>query len=160
MRDMTSYELQLKKRPVETRLVTDREITPNPLHFVRNHGGIPIIDRRDYSFLLDGLVAEPRSFTLDVAHVVCRCWDNALNTQPPDVRTAWNWGRHVTSSCHRISLYGVNKSRPATSARLAEFESKDIPFAPITVPLAFPSHSWEDYDKYWASHDPRDAKDD
>ncbi len=22
--------------------------------------------------------------------IVCRCWDNSLNTQPPDVRTAWN----------------------------------------------------------------------
>ncbi|TQN65094.1 Sulfite oxidase [Colletotrichum shisoi] len=92
--------------------------------------------------------------------VVCRCWDNALNTQPPDVRTAWNWGLHVTSSCHRISLYSVNKSRPATRARLAEFESKGIPFGPVTVPLAFPSQSWEDYEKYWASHDPRDAEDD
>jgi sulfite oxidase len=47
------------------RLVTDTEITPNSLHFVRNHGGIPRIDKEDYSFLLDGLVANPKSFTLD-----------------------------------------------------------------------------------------------
>ncbi|KAK1975730.1 oxidoreductase molybdopterin binding domain-containing protein [Colletotrichum cereale] len=92
--------------------------------------------------------------------VVCRCWDNSLNTQPPDVRTAWNWGLHVTSSCHRISLYSVNKTRPATKARLAEFEEKGIPFGPITVPLAFPSQSWDEYEKYWATHDPRDADED
>lgn len=47
------------------RLVTGTEITPNSLHFVRNHGGIPRIDKEDYSFLLDGLVANPKSFTLD-----------------------------------------------------------------------------------------------
>jgi sulfite oxidase len=27
--------------------------------------------------------------------IVCRCWDNALNTQPTYVRSAWNWGLHV-----------------------------------------------------------------
>lgn len=32
--------------------------------------------------------------------IVCRCWDNALNTQPTFVRTSWNWGLHV----HSISL--------------------------------------------------------
>jgi len=47
------------------RLVTSKPVTPNPLHFVRNHGGIPIIDKKNYSFLLDGLVANPQSFTLD-----------------------------------------------------------------------------------------------
>jgi sulfite oxidase len=29
--------------------------------------------------------------------LVCRCWDNALNTQPTFVRSAWNWGLHVLS---------------------------------------------------------------
>jgi len=28
----------------------------------------------------------------------CRTWDNALNTQPTFVRSAWNWDLHVTSS--------------------------------------------------------------
>ena len=92
--------------------------------------------------------------------IVVRCWDNALNTQPPDVRTAWNWGLHVTSSCHRISVYSVNKSRPLTKARLDEFEQKGIPFAPITVPLVFPSQTWEEYGKFWEKHGPRDAEDD
>jgi sulfite oxidase len=90
--------------------------------------------------------------------IVVRCWDNSLNTQPSEVRTSWNWGLHVTSSCHRISIYSVNKSRPLTKARLDEFEAKGIPFGPITVPLAFPSQSWEDYEEFWAKHDPRDAR--
>ncbi|KAF2024164.1 molybdopterin binding oxidoreductase [Setomelanomma holmii] len=54
--------------------------------------------------------------------IVVRCWDNSLNTQPSEVRTSWNWGLHVTSSCHRISIYSLNKSRPVTKARLDEFE--------------------------------------
>ncbi|KAF2451153.1 molybdopterin binding oxidoreductase [Karstenula rhodostoma CBS 690.94] len=91
--------------------------------------------------------------------IVCRCWDNALNTQPPDVRTAWNWGLHVTSSCHRISFYSVNKTKPLTDKRLGEFEKADIPFGPVTVPLPFPSQTWEEYEKYWQEHDPRDAAD-
>jgi sulfite oxidase len=40
--------------------------------------------------------------------VVCRCWDNSLNTQPLTVRAAWNWGLHVTSSAHRISVYSIS----------------------------------------------------
>ncbi|KAG6058725.1 hypothetical protein E4U32_004470 [Claviceps aff. humidiphila group G2b] len=91
--------------------------------------------------------------------IVCRCWDNALNTQPPDVRTAWNWGLHVTSSCHRISVYSVNKTRPLTMARMNEFDRRGIPFGPLTVPLAFPSQTKEDYAEFWAKHDPRDAED-
>lgn len=91
--------------------------------------------------------------------IVVRCWDNALNTQPPEVRTAWNWGLHVTSSCHRVSVYSVNKSRPLTKARLDEFEQKGIPFGPITLPLSFPAQTWDDYEKYWKKNDPRDAED-
>jgi len=45
--------------------VTAAEITPNPLHFVRNHGGIPHIAKDKYSLQLDGLVKFPHTFTLD-----------------------------------------------------------------------------------------------
>ncbi|KAH7041612.1 oxidoreductase molybdopterin binding domain-containing protein [Microdochium trichocladiopsis] len=92
--------------------------------------------------------------------VLVRCWDNALNTQPPDVRTAWNWGLHVTSSCHTINLYSVNKKHPATRARLEDMERNQVPLAPITVPLSIPSQSWDDYEKFWRKHDPRDADED
>ncbi|TLD11777.1 hypothetical protein PspLS_11669 [Pyricularia sp. CBS 133598] len=76
--------------------------------------------------------------------IVVRCWDNSLNTQPPEVRTAWNWGLHVTSSCHRVSVYSINKTRPKTQARLAELDSKNIPIVPITVPLEVPAQVMED----------------
>ncbi|KAI0407246.1 sulfite oxidase [Xylaria palmicola] len=46
------------------RLVTEKPITPNPLHFIRNHGGIPVIDPEAWFLRLDGLVKEPRNFTL------------------------------------------------------------------------------------------------
>ena len=47
------------------KLVTAKPITPNPLHFVRNHGGIPNIDPSKFSLRLDGLVAKPCEVTLD-----------------------------------------------------------------------------------------------
>ncbi|KAI1775902.1 molybdopterin binding oxidoreductase [Hypoxylon cercidicola] len=46
------------------RLVTAQPITPNPLHFVRNHGGIPSIDPSAWFLRLDGLVKEPKKLTL------------------------------------------------------------------------------------------------
>lgn len=91
--------------------------------------------------------------------IVCRCWDNSLNTQPLEIRTAWNYGLHVTSSCHRISVYSVNKSKPETKARLDELEERGIPFGPITAPLTFPPQTTESYEKFWQEHDPRDADD-
>lgn len=44
--------------------MTAKPITPNSLHFVRNHGGIPDIDASQYSLKLDGLVKNPMSLTL------------------------------------------------------------------------------------------------
>lgn len=90
--------------------------------------------------------------------LVVRCWDNSLNTQPTFVRSAWNWGLHVTSSCHRIKVYSVNKSKPATVRRLADFEKNGTPFHPLTRPTEFPTQSEEDYEKFWETHDPRDVE--
>lgn len=107
-----------------------------------------------------------RTWTMDLPcdvegwiEIVCRCLDNSLNSQPIHVRDAWQWGLHVTSSCHRISVYSVNMSKPRTQERMKQFEEKGVPFGPITVPLAWPSQSWEDYEKYWQKHDPRDPDD-
>lgn len=47
------------------RLVTAKSETPNSLHFVRNHGGIPIIDKNKFKLSLDGLVADSKDFTMD-----------------------------------------------------------------------------------------------
>jgi sulfite oxidase len=77
--------------------------------------------------------------------LVVRCWDNALNTQPTYVRSAWNWDLHVTSSCHRIKVYSVNKTRPATSKRLDALEKRGASLLPITAPLPMEQESDEDY---------------
>ena len=67
-----------------------------------------------------------------------------------------NWDLHVTSSCHRIKIYSINKSRPATARRLAEFEAKGVPFLPITQPTEFSTESDEDYEKAMAAMGGRD----
>jgi sulfite oxidase len=107
-----------------------------------------------------------RTWTIDLPvdaegwlELCVRCWDNSLNTQPTYVRSAWNWGLHVTSSCHRVKIYSVNKSKPDTKARLEEFEERGIPFVPITRPTPFKIQSDTDYEKFWAEHDQRDVDD-
>jgi sulfite oxidase len=45
-------------------LLTKEPITPNELHFVRNHGGIPDIDPAAFDLCLDGLLNEPTTLTL------------------------------------------------------------------------------------------------
>lgn len=45
-------------------LTTAEPITPNPLHFVRNHGGIPEIDANNFFLELDGLVKNPKKLSL------------------------------------------------------------------------------------------------
>lgn len=45
--------------------VTSEEITSNPLHSVRNHGGIPLIDKDKWELSLDGLVQPTKSYTID-----------------------------------------------------------------------------------------------
>lgn len=42
----------------------EHAITPNELHFIRNHGGIPEIDEDAYFFDIDGLVNNPKRLTL------------------------------------------------------------------------------------------------
>ncbi|KAG7129050.1 Sulfite oxidase like protein [Verticillium longisporum] len=74
-----------------------------------------------------------------------RTWDNAMNTQPTYVRSAWNWGLHVTSSAHRIKVYSINKSKPDTAARLKQLEENGIPMLPITHPIKVDLESDEEY---------------
>ena len=58
-----------------------------------------------------------------------------------------NWDLHVTSSCHRIKIYSINKSRFETAKRLAEFESRGEPFLPVTKATGFEVESDEDYQR-------------
>ncbi|KAI1610983.1 sulfite oxidase [Exophiala viscosa] len=91
--------------------------------------------------------------------LVVRCWDNSINTQPLDVRNSWNWGLHVTQSCHRVKIYSVNKSREMTRRRLKEFAKQGESLVPITRPTDFPTISMDEYEEYWAKHEPRDVDD-
>jgi hypothetical protein len=72
-----------------------------------------------------------------------------------------NWGLHVTSSAHRISVYSMNKSRDLTRKRLDKFEQLGAasPLAPLTWPEEFPTQSWDEYKKFWKENDPRDVDD-
>ncbi|KAF8181541.1 Oxidoreductase, molybdopterin-binding domain-containing protein [Pholiota molesta] len=74
-----------------------------------------------------------------------RTWDSSNNTEPTFVRSAWNWDLHVTSSAHRIKIYSVNKSRPATAKRLEELNERGIDFNPLTRPLEFTLENLDDY---------------
>ncbi|KAF9013126.1 Oxidoreductase, molybdopterin-binding domain-containing protein [Cyathus striatus] len=74
-----------------------------------------------------------------------RTWDSSNNTEPTFVRSAWNWDLHVTSSAHRIKVYSVNRSRPATAKRLKDMEERGIPFLPLTRPLEFTLESADEF---------------
>lgn len=89
--------------------------------------------------------------------IVCRCWDNSLNTQPLAVRAAWNWGLHVTSSAHRINVYSINAKRPRTIEKMKMFEKTGSPYAPITWPEEFQFQSDKEYKEFWERNDPRDV---
>lgn len=74
-----------------------------------------------------------------------RTWDDALNTQPTYVRSAWNWDLHVTSSCHRVKLYSVNKSKPHTAKRLKQLEEHGASILPLTRPVPFDLETDKEY---------------
>ncbi len=46
------------------KLFEKQSITPNDLHFVRNHGGIPDIEAETWDLGIDGLVNKPKRLTL------------------------------------------------------------------------------------------------
>lgn len=58
-----------------------------------------------------------------------------------------NWDLHVTSSCHRISIYSINKSKPLTARRLKEIEQHGQTLIPITRPLTIDLETEEHYEE-------------
>ena len=62
-----------------------------------------------------------------------------------DAEISYSWDLHVTSSAHRIKLYSVNRSKPATAARLKQLQEHGQSFEPLTQPLEF---GLEDMDEY------------
>jgi sulfite oxidase len=67
-----------------------------------------------------------------------------------------NWDLHVTSSCHRIKVYSINKTRPRTAAKLKKFEDLGVPFLPITRPGEMEQ---EDEETYLHEMDARGGRD-
>ena len=65
----------------------------------------------------------------------------------------------MTSSCHRIKIYSVNRSRELTAKRLREFEEHGEGFTPITRPTEFRTQSEEEYERIWKGMEPRDVDD-
>ena len=86
------------------------------------------------------------TLVLSRLELVVRCWDNALNTQPTFVRSTWNWDLHVTSSCHRIKVFSVNRSKPATAKRMKKLEQEGIDFQPLTKPLEIDLESDDEFE--------------
>jgi sulfite oxidase len=54
--------------------------------------------------------------------------DNACNTQPTYVRSAWNWDLHVTSSAHRVKGARACQS---LSPGLMRCTQSTVPIAPF-----------------------------
>ena len=52
---------------------------------------------------------------------------------------------HVTSSCHRIKVFSINRNRPDTARRLKYFEERGESLLPITQPIEFDMESDEHY---------------
>lgn len=65
---------------------------------------------------------------------------------------------HVTSSCHRIKVFSVNKSRPATAKRMQQIEDAGIDFLPITKPLELDMESDEEYETQMQRRGGRDPE--
>jgi sulfite oxidase len=105
-----------------------------------------------------------------------RAWDSCCNTQPTFVRSAWNWdlhvvrihwpipscspvilltdlppsSRHQTSSCHKMKIYSVNRSKPLTARRLEQYKQHGMDFEKerITMPIPFEAQDAKEYEDY------------
>ena len=65
---------------------------------------------------------------------------------------------HVTSSCHRIKVYSINRSKADTARRLKYLEENNIPLLPITRPLGVELEDEEEYDRELELRGGRDPK--
>lgn len=69
-----------------------------------------------------------------------------------------NFDTHVTSSCHRIKVYSINRNRADTRARLQELEARGLSMTPITQPLTFDLETEEHYQEVMKLRGGRDPK--
>ena len=52
----------------------------------------------------------------------------------------------MTSSCHRVKVFSVNRSHQATAKRLALLDKKGVDLLPITKPLEIDLEEDEEYE--------------
>ena len=57
-----------------------------------------------------------------------------------------NWDLHVTSSCHRVKVFSVNRAHPATAKRLQLLDKKGVDLLPLTKPLEIDLEEDEEYE--------------
>lgn len=91
--------------------------------------------------------------------VCVRCWDDANNTQPTFQRSAWNWDLHVTSSCHRVNIFSINRSKPDTKRRLEAMETAGEDVHNLTRPLGVKPETdeqWLEVKKRMGAREPDD----
>lgn len=69
-----------------------------------------------------------------------------------------NFDLHVTSSCHRVKIYSINRSHPATARRLQQLEEVGASILPITQPLPFDLETDEHYEAEMEARDGRDPR--
>lgn len=98
-------------------------VTPNELHFVRNHGGIPEIDEAAYFFDVGGLVNEPKRITL------AELKNEKLFPRQSNIVTIQCSG---TRRLEQIALY------PG--------EGDELINAPVRIPTGMHKHIVSDYD--------------
>lgn len=78
-----------------------------------------------------------RPFSLEVSALYCSYY--------AALTSAVSWDLHVTSSCHRIKIYSMNRTRPATKARLEAYAARGESVLPITKPVEWSLEDMDDF---------------
>lgn len=117
-------------------------ITPTPLHYVRNHAAVPRLDWSTHTFRVDGLVDNPKAFTMSELlaafpddavslPVLLVCAGNRRKEQNMIKKSiGFNWGAGAASTAvwtgiplHCLLAFcGVDRAR----ARFVWFEGADV----------------------------------
>jgi len=82
--------------------------------------------------------------------------NNVNSSDPLANRDPRNFDLHVTSSCHRIKVYSINRQRLDTANRLKQLELRGESLLPITKPLEFNLETDEHYDAIMTAKGGRD----
>jgi sulfite oxidase len=64
----------------------------------------------------------------------CRAVDNALNTQPAEMKDFWNWSGHLINSHSRIDIFLLDKRRSDTTLGIENLQLQGCGLVPVTAP--------------------------